>query len=360
MDRIKSMDLKQSGLPDLKQIVIFRALQLGDMLNAVPAFRALRAAFPDARITLVGLPWCDEFVRRFHSYLSDFVSFPGFPGLPEQTPNLPGILSFLKDVQDQHYDLALQMQGSGDIVNPMMALFGAKLSAGYYLPGQYCPDPNFFLEYPYSEPEACRHLRLMEFLGIPLQGSALELPLFDEDWKALEEIKTEHNLWKDYVCIHPGARGEHRRWAPEKFAVVADWLTALGYQIVLTGTAQEMALTAAVTYHMKTRPIDLAGKTDLGTLGALVSKAHLVITNDTGMSHVAAALKIPSAVLFAVSDSIRWAPQNEQLHTRIWDAMKKMPSEIIPQIERHLMSVYAHPVARTGDPNPVSVQGGVH
>lgn len=332
---------KKPGQPEPKRIVIFRALYLGDLLNAVPAFRALKTAFPNSHITLAGLPWSKEFVKRFHSYLDEFISFPGFPGLPEQTPDLPRVLSFLAEMQVMNLDLAIQMQGSGDIVNPMIGLFGAKHTAGFYLPGQYCPDKNWFLEYPEHESEVWRHLRLMEFLGIPPQGDELELPLFEEDWAAFQKIKQEFNLQKEYVCIHPGANAKERQWPPHHFAVVADRLASHGYQVVLTGTEKEAHLTTSVTLHMKAPAIDLAGKTDLGTLGALISKARLVVSNDTGISHVAAAVKTPSVILFPVPPSIRWAPKNEQLHKRIWQAMDKDPEEILPHVENHLNSVYA-------------------
>lgn len=321
---------------DPKRIVIFRALHLGDLLNAVPAFRALKITFPQSQISLVGLPWSEAFVNRFRSYLDGFISFPGFPGLPEQTPNLARLLSVLDEIQSMNFDLAIQMQGSGEIANPLIGLFGAKQSAGFYVPGQYCPDKNWYLEYPKHEPEALRHVRLMEFLGIPVEDVDLELPLFEEDWKGFQQIKEKFRLEREYVCIHPGAHVRERRWPSQHFAAVADHLTDRGHQIVLTGTEEEAHLTASVALHMKAPAIDLAGKTQLGTLGALIAKARLVISNDTGISHVAAALKTPSVILFPIPYSIRWAPQNEKLHSRVWQAMEKNPNEILPYIDKQL------------------------
>jgi ADP-heptose:LPS heptosyltransferase len=101
-----------------KKIAILRALQLGDLLCSVPAFRALRRGLPEAHITLVGLPWASSFVSRFQHYIDSFIEFPGFPGFPEQAQQVERIPGFLAGMQAGNFDLAIQMQGSGNISNP--------------------------------------------------------------------------------------------------------------------------------------------------------------------------------------------------------------------------------------------------
>ncbi|MGZ3469601.1 MAG: glycosyltransferase family 9 protein, partial [Isosphaeraceae bacterium] len=142
------MTLHRLGERPPRRVGILRALQLGDLLCAVPALRALRAALPDAEMVLIGLPWARSFVQRFDMYLDGFREFPGYPGLPEQAPRLERIGAFLDEIQAEEFDLVLQMQGSGRITNPLAALLGARITAGFLEPGGYCPDPERFLLYP--------------------------------------------------------------------------------------------------------------------------------------------------------------------------------------------------------------------
>lgn len=334
--------LISAGQEAPRKILIFRALQLSDMLNAVPAFRALRAALPEARITLVGLPWASQFVDRFHSYLDSFVSFPGFPGLPEQNPDLAGLPSFLERLQSARFDVAIQMQDSGDIANPFISLCGAERIAGFYLQGHYCPDRSSFMEYPEHEPEVWRHLHLMQYLGIPLKGDELEFPLFDDDWDSFRRLEKDFGLQQPYVCIHPGARRSDRRWPASHFAALADGLADQGFQIVLTGSRDEAELTATVKERMHHPAVDLGGWTSLGTLAALLSRAHLLACNDTGVSHLASALRTPSIVLFAVPDLYRWAPPDRHLHRSLPHSLECRPEDVLALTEEHLKEVYAH------------------
>jgi ADP-heptose:LPS heptosyltransferase len=299
-----------------QRIAVVRALPgLGDLLCLVPALRALRAAYPKAEITLIGLPWAERFVSRFSHYLNQWLEFPGYPGIPEVLLSPQKVISFLTNAQSLDFDLALQMHGNGSCTNSFVQLLGAKQNAGFFSSNYYCPDPDYFIPYPEHEPEIWRHLRLMEFLGIPLQGDRLEFPIWDSDWQELEAIATTHNLdFHNYVCVHPGASVCDRRWSCQNFATVADALAAQGLQIVLTGTAAEAELTQALAHNMQSPAIDLAGKTSLGALAALLKKSRLLICNDTGVSHLAAALQVSSVVLFSNSDPQRWAPLDRQRH----------------------------------------------
>lgn len=318
------------GDQNLRRVAILRALQLGDLLCAVPALRALRAELPEAHITLIGLPWSQVFIKRFSHYLDEFLEFPGIPGFPEREPQIHHFPSFLEKAQQQRYDLVLQMQGSGNISNTLAALFGARLTAGFFLQGGYCPNPERFLIYPEHETEVWRHLRLMEFLGVPLSGDELEFPLRPEDWDALRPILEENHLEPGgFICLHPGARAESRRWPVERFAATGDALSEAGLKIVLTGSEAEAPLTRAVARNMKARAIDLTGQTELGALGALYSITRLLVCNDTGVSHLAAALKTPSVVLFSDSDPNRWAPLDRSLHRIVEKAGEAGPEAVL-------------------------------
>src|SRR5689334_11847032 len=98
-----------------RTIAVFRALQLGDLLVAVPALRLLRTAWPTARVTLIGLAWASSFCRQFSDYIDDFLLFPGNAGLPEATPRPHEFERFIREACSRRFCLAIQMHGTGDI-----------------------------------------------------------------------------------------------------------------------------------------------------------------------------------------------------------------------------------------------------
>src|SRR5690606_14965960 len=97
-----------------------------------------------------------------------------------------------------------------------------------------------------------------------------------------------------------------------------DLVAATGLRVVLTGTIGERPVAGAVAQAMSAPVIDLCGTTSIGTLAAVFARARLVVSNDTGAAHVAAAVGTPSVVVFpAHGDPDRWAPLDRDLHARV-------------------------------------------
>jgi ADP-heptose:LPS heptosyltransferase len=294
-------------------VAIFRALKLGDLLCATPAFRAIRRAWPRAHVILIGLPWARVLIRRYPRYLDGFCEFPGYPGLPEQAPDIRRFGAFLRRAHRARFDLALQLHGSGIITNHIVMLLGAATAAGFCAPDAYCPDPSRFPPYPQAGPEVVRLLRLLDAIGVPSAGTQLDFPIYPTDRRAARRAAGSDLVAGTYVCVHPGGYSA-ARWPPERFAAVADALAGKGLRIVLTGQDAERRVTQQVARAMRAPARDTAGRTNLGALGALVADARLLVCNDTGVSHLAAALRVPSVVVYTTSDPGRWAPLDRTLH----------------------------------------------
>ncbi len=321
-----------SDLRTVRRVAVFRALQLGDLIQAVPALRALRAGFPRAEITLIGLPWASSFAGRFSRYVDRFVEFPGFPGIAEREVIAERTARFIEEQRSYGYDLAIQMHGSGRTSNRFVHELGASMTAGYFeghdagqltsrteslkSPGHDKGVLTFAAPYPDDQPEVYRNLGLAKLLGCPADDPTLEFPLNESDYaEAAALLPNVPGTTRPRIGMHTGSRPPARRWPASYFASLADELVHLwNAQIILTGSTDELSIVRSVEEQMTTRPITLAGKTSLGGLAAIIDTLDLFISNDTGPAHIANALGTPSITIFGPADYRRWAPLNQSLH----------------------------------------------
>lgn len=299
---------------DIKSIAIFRALQLGDLLCSIPAFRAIREAYPDAKITLISLPGSRMIYERFNTLFDNFMAFSGYHGLPEQSFTIEALKKFESQMQLLEFDLVLQMQGNGSIVNDMINNWSAKRVAGF------CPfqsqQNQYFLTYPNYGHESLRHLALLKHLQIPVTNSDMSFPITPADRKSFATLKLPITRGR-YVCVHTASRGAWRQWPTAYFAALSNYCQQQGFQVVLTGIADELPIVMEVAGMIHEQPIIAAGKTDLGQLAVLLDESFMLISNCTGVSHIAAAIKKRSLIISMDGEPERWAPIDKDLHPTV-------------------------------------------
>jgi ADP-heptose:LPS heptosyltransferase len=281
---------------DISQVLILRAIGLGDFLTGVPAYRGLRQAFPEARITLAA-PAVLEPLALLTGAIDRIVPVNG---LGELSPLFPPP------------DLAVNLHGAGpQSIRDLLATGTLQLITHRHPEYPQIPGP------PWSEEmhEVKRWTRLLSTAGIAADSRALQLAR-----------PTRPPAVSDAVIVHPGASAEARRWPVDRFGHVAEALSASGYSVVVTGSAAER--TRAVTVAQRAgldQDSVLAGDLDLAGLAALVASARLVLSGDTGIAHLASAYATPSVVLFGPTSPLQWGPPAGGPFTVIWRGVTGNP-----------------------------------
>ncbi|HZC06526.1 MAG TPA: glycosyltransferase family 9 protein [Ktedonobacterales bacterium] len=306
-----------------RKVALLRASRIGDFLCATPAFRALRAALPEADITMITLPLLRGLVARSH-YLDRYAAFPGFPGIAEQIFDARRAVEFFREMQRERFDLAIQMQGSGVYSNPFTLMLGARTTAGFIRDSDGPGLLDATLPIAERGLETQRVLALTTFLGAPPQGVETRFPLWREDHAEASALLTDAE--PPLLGLHAGARDLARRWPPERFAAVGAALYArYGGALVLLGDAETVPASTRIAErlaHERVPCLDLTGRTSLPTLGAVIARLALLVTNDSGPAHIAYALEAPSVTIVGGVNPEAYAPPAQGPH---WLALHDVP-----------------------------------
>lgn len=301
------MLLKQLDKSNKLKIAVLRANALGDFIFALPALEALQKTYPNAAITLLGKKWHKEFLENRPSPISSVTVIPPFPGVGELNDFIPdkGVLeNFFCGIRKEKFDIAIQLQGGGKFSNVFIKNIGAILTIGLKTPDAISLDKT--IPYIYYQNEYIRYLEVVGLIGATTNKIDPFVAVTAKDIKNIMSIYSNYN--HPFVVLHPGASDLRRRWAPENFAKIGDFLTRRGYSVVITGTSSESIIAREVVKHMKTSAINLCGKLSLSELTGLLYLARLVISNDTGPFHLSYALKTPTIGIFWCGNMINGAP----------------------------------------------------
>lgn len=340
-------------VPDVARIAVLRANALGDFVFTLPALDALRAAYPDAELVLIGAPWHAELLRDRPGPVDRVLVVPPAAGIRAAGPDEPGpspatLAAFLDAARRERFDLALQVHGGGANSNPIVAGLGARITAG--LRAGDAPPLDRWIRYDYYQPEVVRYLEVAQLVGAAPVTLTPRLAATDADVTAARAVlagptttpgrptttpggptatpgrpattpggaaTTPGGSTSPRVALHPGATDPRRRWPVERFAEVADALAADGYEVLVTGTAGERELADAVVAAARAPIRSLAGGLSLSGLIGLYLDCAVVISNDTGPLHLAAALGTPTVGIFWVGNLINCATPLRARHRPI-------------------------------------------
>jgi heptosyltransferase-2 len=303
--------MTQVSASEIKRVVVRGTNWVGDSVMTLPALRALRRVLPEAKITLVLRPGARGIFADV-----DFVD----EILIYERRNVFSVLSQIRAWRQRQFDLAVLFQNAFEAaLIPFLA--GVPLRLGYATEARQAllTHPLALPDWRSSRHEVFYYLYLITALEQLLFGtSEICEAVPDASLQIADTRKSEaENLLRacgvragaPVVALCPGSiNSRAKRWPAEAYAALADRLIDSQRQVLLIGSAGEADVTREVTRRMKQNPIVLTGKTSLDQVTAVLSLVDLVVTNDTGPAHIAAALGRPTLVIFGPTNPLTTRP----------------------------------------------------
>jgi heptosyltransferase-2 len=291
----------------VRRILVRQVNWLGDAVLTLPALEALQRRLPQAEIVLLARGWVGGLFEG-HPVARRIIELPQGGG----PMGLRGRWRVARAIRGQRFDLAVVFPNSFEAaLVPWMA--GIPRRVGYSTEGR-----RWLLTDPLPRPrripgrhQAERYLDIVRALGA--EGSeALRLSVSAGAQARAQALLEASGITagEAVVAIGPGSiYGGAKRWPADRFAAVADALAERhGARILLVGSAREGAILAAVASHMRQPVTNLAGRTDLPALTGVLGRSRLLLCNDSGAMHVAAAVGVPVVAVFGPTDADATAP----------------------------------------------------
>ena len=297
----------------MRELLVLRALGLGDLLVAVPALRALRRRYPTHRLVLAAPAALDPLARA--------------TGAVDET--LPTTSPESLDWADrQPPDIVVNLHGVGPQSHRALDATLPRQRIGLRAPGWAGPDWADITRVHRHERE--RWCAVVEAFGVCADPTDFAL---------------DGRVPGGDVVVHPGAGYGAKRWPADRFALVAARLECAGHRVVVTGSGPEVPLADDVARRAGLAADRvLAGSTDIAGLMAVVAGAALVVCGDTGIAHLATALGTPSVVLFGPEPPDRWGPPDGGPHVVLTDACRRRGDPFAEDPDPALLGVDADEV----------------
>jgi heptosyltransferase II len=312
--------IQATGLRDPRKIMVRATNWIGDAVISLPALEALQSRFPNAEVVPVAKPWVSDVYNHYPLLRRHLVYDP-----QGEHRGVSGFARLVDQLRTERFDAAVLFQNA---FHAAWMAWWARIPnrIGYARDGR-APFLTEAIDTPppaaYGH-QAYYYLHLLFRSGLiarpdpprPLTDPWLKIPANEKQWAAqyLESLGLQGPRF--LIALMPGASyGPAKRWPPDRFAALADRLiSALNADVLIFGSEAEKPLAEQVAQEMAHTPIVVAGETTLGQSMALLEQCRLVVTNDSGSMHIAAALALPVAAIFGSTDPLATGPLGPHAH----------------------------------------------
>lgn len=290
----------------IREVLVLRLDRIGDVIMSLPALADLRAALPHARIRLAVGAWSAEIAKGAPVDEVLVWSAPWVGRPSEGAATFGELARTARALRGDRLDLAIDLQG--DVrASLLMRLSGARARVGYAnTGGAYLLTHVVALDETVSWVEQNRRAMAVAIGDVP---QAPFDPLSDADKRFATDLLRNLHLddKRPLVGLHPSGGRLVKQWPPERWAAVAARLQRdHGATLLITGSAADRGLAAAVAKDLEKKPIDLTGKLGVRETMALLARLDLFLSPDTGPMHMACAVDAPSVTVFGPSDPARY------------------------------------------------------
>jgi len=306
---LKNMPLLKNY--NYKRILVARTDRIGDVLLSTPVFEVLRQSYPNAYIAALVSPYAQDIVRG-NPFIDEVIVYDK-DGLHK---SIRSSIKFSLWLKSQRFDLAL-------ILHPINRMHLITYFAGIPQRIGYDRKLSLFLtdKIKHTKQLGQKHemeyaLDLVRYLGIEPKKVSLYMPVSRMSQEKVQQLLINAGISNDdkILAIHPSASCPSKIWPAGRFAEVCDALVEkYAFKVLVVASSKDYALAQQVVKDMKHQAINLAGKTSVGELAALLKRSSLFISNDSGPVHIAWAVGTPVIAIFGRNQKglspLRWGPR---------------------------------------------------
>jgi heptosyltransferase-2 len=291
----------------VKHLLLRAPNWLGDVIMAQPAMRAIALGLTHERLSLAGRAW-----------LADLLPFLNMPGAAYQPPDTAADAAVLFP---NSFRAAWEARRAG---TPRRIGFSGQWRR-LLLTDAYAPHIRLDREHHRDY-----FLDLAEQMGVAISERQVRLSMPDGEKQAGDRLISEYGLDPGKtVCLAPGSQfGGAKRYPVAGFAQLIAWLTELGWQPLILGTPQEQEIGEQCLRNVTGAHCNAAGKTSLRQALQILCASRLLVSNDSGLMHVAAGMGLPVVAIFGATDPARTSPSGE--HVRLL----YQPADCSPCLQR--------------------------